>query len=521
MADLLVRAKTVWTFDRAKPKAQAIGIRDGRILSVGNVFGVRESLVHPLELDLEDATVVPGLVDAHGHLAMLGRAAHEVDLAAANSAEEVAELVAERAAQVPPGRWVRGQGWDQNRFPGGAFPDRNALDAKVPGHPVLLERVDGHAALVNAAALAAAGLARGSGGDPPGGQILRDEQGDPTGVLVDTAMELVARCVPPPSAPELERMLAEAAHRCARGGLVGVHDAGMDLDVIEALLRLDERGELPIRVYAMARAGGPRFAQVLQAGPSSKGQVTVKAVKLFLDGALGSRGAALFQEYADAPGERGLITAPEPLAETLAELMQLGFQPSLHAIGDRASALALDALEVASRASQRTDLRPRIEHLQVLRPADLRRFAPLGAVASVQPIHAISDRPWAQARLGPERLQESGYRWRSLAEAGARLAFGSDFPVEPPDPLRGVWAACSRHGWPTTAECLERTAALEAFASGAAWASFEEHETGRIAPGMRADLTAFDRDVVSDPVDALLETEVELVMVAGKATFID
>lgn len=521
MADLLVHAKTVWTFDRAKPKAQAVGIRDGRILCVGNVFEVRESLTRPLELDLEDATVVPGLTDAHGHLVMLGRAAHEVELAAARSAEEVAALVAERAGQVPKGQWIRGQGWDQNRFPGGAFPDRTALDAAVPSHPVLLERVDGHAALVNAAALAVAGITKGSGGDPPGGQILRDELGEPTGVLVDTAMELVLRHLPPPSATELEQLLAEAARRCAAAGLVGVHDAGVDLDVVEALRRLDERGELPIRVYAMARAGGPRFAEILQAGPSSKGLVTVKAIKFFLDGALGSRGAALFQEYADAPGERGLITAPEPFAETLAELMQLGFQPSLHAIGDRANALALDALETAQQASQRTDLRPRIEHVQVLRPGDLRRFAPLGAVASVQPIHAISDRPWAQARLGAERLLESGYLWKSLAEAGARLAFGSDFPIEPPNPLRGLWAACTRHGWPTTAECLERTAAIEAFTTGAAWASFEEAETGRIVPGMRADLTAFDRDIVTEPPEALLETEVELVMVGGKATFSD
>ncbi|MGC4113353.1 MAG: amidohydrolase family protein [Myxococcales bacterium] len=201
--------------------------------------------------------------------------------------------------------------------------------------------------------------------------------------------------------------------------------------------------------------------------------------------------------------------------------MQLGFQPSLHAIGDRANALALDALEVAQRASQRTDLRPRVEHVQVLRPADLGRFAPLGAIASVQPVHAVSDWAWVQARLGAERLNESGYLWKSLAEAGARLTFGSDFPIEPPDPLRGIWAACTRHGWPTTAECLDRAAAIEAFTAGPAWASFEEGETGRIAPGMRADLTAFDRDILSEPPEALLEAEVELVMVGGKATFSD
>ena len=507
LGDLLVRAATVWTLDPARPRAEAVGIRDGVIVAVGGAGDVRGALCRPRELDLGPATVVPGLVDAHGHLLLLGQRLGAVDLSGCRSAEEIASRVAVRASLSPKGAWIRGGGWDQNLFTDGAFPDRAWLDRNVPDHPVFLERVDAHAALLNAAALALTGL--DGSPDPEGGRTLRDPRGRPTGVVLDAAMEAAARHLPRPSQTELEWQLLAAMRACAAVGLVGVHEAGLDRDTFAALARLGSRGELPIRVYAMARFGEPRFEQTLAHGPVVGERLSMRAVKFFLDGALGSRGAALFDDYSDAPGERGLYNGPADLEGALCAVLSAGFQPACHAIGDRANALALDALERAQRRSGRTDLRPRIEHAQVLRPEDLARFSRAGIVASMQPAHAVSDAGWAQRRLGPARLS-CAYAFKALRAAGARLAFGSDFPIEAPDPLRGLLAA--RSG-------LSPSDALEGFTAGAAWAAFEERLAGRIAPGRRADLTAFDRDVLAQPARGLLETRPLLTMVGGECAW--
>jgi len=503
--DTLVRAKTIWTLAPTRPRVEAVGICDGQIAALGSVSEVRSALASPTELDLGGATVVPGLRDAHGHLLLLGQQMREVDLAGTRTSEEIAQRVAARAKSLPAGAWVRGRGWDQNLFEKGEFPDRRALDRLVPGHPVFLERIDGHATLANARALTIAGLDRRAG-DPIGGRILRDPGGEPTGVLVDAAMELLRSHIPAFTRSEVESMLEDAARRCASVGLVGVHDAGTDRDVWDAMQRLVAREKLPLRVYCMARFGEPRFAETLERGPETGDRLTQRCVKLFLDGALGSRGAALFEDYCDEPGNRGLLTGPADLAGELTKLMAAGFQVACHAIGDRANAWALDSIEKARAKSGRSDLRPRIEHAQVLRAGDIARFASLGVIASVQPTHAQSDAGWVATRLGAQRMQ-TAYAIGKLRDAGARLALGSDFPIEDPDPLRGLHAACDPGG-------LSPLQALEGFTLGAAFSAFEEERAGSLAVGMRADLTAFDRDVLSEQ-----GARVVLTMLAGETTF--
>ncbi len=509
MADLLLCARAIHTLAPARPQVQALGIRDGRILALGTPREVRAALHRPRELDLGDAVAVPGLVDAHGHLVLLGRLATDLDLSGADGPEALASRVRERLAAHPTGTWLRGRGWDQNLFPDGRLPDRQALDALVPTTPIFLERIDAHAALVNGVALRLAGIDRNTE-DPQGGRIVRNASGEPTGVLLDAAMEQVARVIPEPGPAALEQQLALALARCAASGLVAVHDAGMDRDVFEALVRLQSQGPLPLRVFAMARWGEPRFEEALARGPETCGDLQLRTVKFFLDGALGSRGAALFEDYADEPGNRGLDTGPTDLAAAFARVTARGFQLACHVIGDRACARALDALESMDGEGRRA-LRPRLEHLQVVRPQDLARAARLGVVASMQPVHHTSDASWVPDRLGSARLDHA-YAWRAVLSAGLPLAFGSDFPIEPPDPLLGLWAATSRSG----PQRLTREEALAAYTTGAAWAVFEESQAGRLAPGRRADVSVFDRDLFEAPLDVLGEARPILTMVGGR-----
>ncbi|MFY3745293.1 amidohydrolase [Anaeromyxobacter sp. Red801] len=524
MDDLLV-VGTLHTLDPARPRAGAALIRDGRFLCVGEPAEcAARAAPGARRLDLGRGSAVPGLVDAHGHVLGLARARREVRCEGAGSAEACAARVAERALATPPGRWIRGRGWDQNRWPGGAFPEAGPLSRAAPGHPVVLFRVDGHACWVNAAALAAAGIGP-STADPPGGRIVRDAAGLPTGVLVDAAMDLVTARLPRPGPEELEELLLAGLDELAALGLTGVHDAGVEPDVLDAYRRLAGAGRLPLRVYAMIDGLAPR--PVLEAElerwrgtPELGGRLEVRAVKLFADGALGSRGAALLEDYADDPGNRGLLlTAPDELRARLEAVVRAGMQPAVHAIGDRAVREVLRAFRDAGPALR--PLRPRVEHLQILQPADLPLLAETGAVASMQPVHATSDAAWVPARLGEgtERLR-GAYAWRSAAAAGAVLAFGSDFPIESPDPRAGLCAAEARRG-PDGApfqpqEAVSREAALRAFTTGAAWAAFAEGRHGMIREGMDADLTAFADDVLGVPVEALPGIRLAATVVGGR-----
>ncbi|MFL5299094.1 MAG: amidohydrolase, partial [Anaeromyxobacteraceae bacterium] len=487
MSDLLLVAQ-VHTLDAERPHAEAALARDGRWVRVGS-WAECSSEARRGARTVEAACAVPGLCDAHGHPFLLGRALLEVDLRGAASEAECAARVEARARGAPAGSWIRGRGWDQNRWPGGAFPSRASLDVASPDHPVVLMRVDGHAAWVNGRALAAAGISAASG-EPPGGRILRDARGAPAGVLVDTAFDPVLRAIPAEAPEEVERALALGLAALAHAGLTEAHDAGATPELLAAYRRLARAGQLPVRVYAMIDGQVPLpelDERILARGPAEEGWLTVRAVKLFADGALGSRGAALLSPYADEPGTTGLLLLEPPeLRERLRRIARAGLQPAVHAIGDRACREVLQAY--VDLRDELLGLRPRVEHLQLLAPEDRGLLRAAGAIASMQPVHATSDGAWVERRLGAGRA-EGAYAWRWALDAGAPLALGSDFPVEDPDPRAGLWAAEARmpagaSGPWTPGQRLTREDALRGFTAGAAYAAFADGRRGAIREGL-------------------------------------
>jgi predicted amidohydrolase YtcJ len=531
-ADLLLEGATVYVAPDAPPARLSILVREGSIAFVGEPAEARRQAAGARAIDLTGRVVVPGLADAHGHLEGLGQAMEIADLRGATDAEEAGRRMAAMAAKLPQGAWVEGRGWDQNRWPDAAFPDARVLDRAVPGRPVLARRVDGHALWVNTAALAAAGVSAATP-DPDGGRILRRPDGSPSGVLVDNAMSMVGKVRPAATPADVERWLVAAANACARVGLTEVQDASAyGPPAIAVLERLSSRGELPIRIYATVSPDEKTLPAEFRRGPRvGRGQefLTVRALKAYADGALGSRGAALLAPYSDEPGWLGLpVMQPARLDDLALAARRNGWQLWIHAIGDRGNRVSLDAFHKAALAvpdAPPGGARPRIEHAQVVAPADLPRFASEGVIASMQPTHATSDMPWAEKRIGPERLA-GAYAWKSLLRSGARLAGGSDFPVESEDPRLGFYAAVTRQdlqgrpagGW-TPAEKLSRAEALALFTTGAAYAAFEEDRRGRIAPRFEADLTAFGSDPMTAPTSAIPSAPVVLTIVGGRVTF--
>jgi len=520
--DLLV-VGALYTLDPARPRAEAALIRGGRFARVGSradcqaAAGPRAAV-----LDLGRGSATSGLADAHGHVLCYGLALLDVDCVGAASAAECAARAAERARSLPPGEWVLGRGWDETAWPDRRPPTAGVLSAAVPDHPVALHRVDGHAAWLNARALALAGIGPATP-DPPGGAIGRDAAGAPSGLLVDNALALLRDALPPPSAAKVEAALGRALAALPRVGLTAVHDAGVDAATLERYRALAEADRLPLRLYAMLDGQAPREVLVEQMArwraTPRVGRLTVQAVKLFADGALGSRGARLFEPYADDPGTSGLdVTPPDELRRRVLLAARAGYQPCVHAIGDRACAETLGHFLAAGREAPLAALRPRVEHLQVLCPGDVPLLRASGAVASMQPTHAISDAPWVAARLGTgtERLR-GAYAWRRVLDAGVPLAFGSDFPVEPPDPRRGLHAAETRAWQPE--QRLTRAEALRAFTAGAAYAERAEARRGLIREGYDADLTAFDGDLLAVPAEALLGLAVTYTIIGGRLAF--
>ncbi|WP_420455242.1 amidohydrolase [Rubrivirga sp.] len=520
---------TVYTVDDARPTAQAFAVEDGRFVAVGTEAEVAAAYPDWPRLDLEGRTVVPGLIDAHAHLMGLGEALLSADLVGTTSKAEIVERLAAFARDLPEGAWVTGRGWDQNDWGGdGAFPTRADLDAAFPDRPVWLGRIDGHAAWANTAALRAAGIDPDAAAPaaPEGGAVLADDRGRPTGVFVDAAEGLVAQALPAPDAAfhaeALERALAETV----RHGLTGVHEAGVPLAAIPLYRQFAADGRFPIRNYVMITPGeiGP-FCDAFPDGVADE-RVVVRSVKVYADGALGSRGAALLTDYADDPGNHGLLFRPDDVIEATARAaMACGLQVNTHAIGDRANRQVLDAYEAAIAATGGGPGRHRIEHSQILSLDDIERFAALGVIASVQPTHATSDMPWAGERLGPDRLR-GAYAWRRLLDSGARLALGSDFPVERVSPLLGFYAAVTRQdvggmpagGWYGN-QVLTRAEALRGFTLDAAYAAFMEDEVGSIAPGKRADFVVLSQDLMAVPPEEILATRVVATYLDGEAVY--
>jgi len=525
-ADLILQHGVFYPVQPAGRVEGSLAVRAGRIVYLGPDAGAARFRGPKTQvIDLAGRTVTPGLIDAHSHLAGLGQALAEVDLTAAPTYDEIVRRVREAAAKVPKGTWVRGRGWDQNLWPEKEFPTHGALSAAVPDHPVWLTRVDGHAALVNARAMEILQIGP-EVQDPSGGRFLRDDQGRPTGVMIDNAMDTVGGRLPAPSVQDRERELRAAARHCLELGLTTVTDMGVGPGQVAAYTNLLHAGELPIRSALFLGDDEPWLATWFERGPQvdPESRLLIRGVKLYADGALGSRGAALLEPYSDDPNNLGLLVSTgDHLLDVSSRAARAGFQVGIHAIGDRGSLVAIDAMEKA--LAGKTDARFRLEHTQVTRVQDLQRMAKLGIVASMQPTHATSDMAWADERLGEGRL-ERAYAWRKVLDFGGRLALGSDFPVESADPRLGLYAAVTRQdlagqpagGW-LPGERLTREEALRGFTLDAAWSLFLDKEVGSLEVGKRADLVVFARDVMTVPEAEIPKVEVDYTLVDGKVQF--
>jgi hypothetical protein len=532
-ADLVVHGGTIRTCDAQHSRPAVMVVKGGRVLALGGEE-LLETYRDAPRLDLGGKAVIPGLIDAHAHLMGLGARKEQVELRDATSYAEVVSRVQEAAGRAPGGAFILGRGWNQELWPDEAMPTHDALSAATPDHPVLLRRVDGHATLANARAMDLAGVTAATP-DPPGGEILRDAEGRPTGVFVDAATDLLPRA---PDADEatLERRALLAQRACFAAGLVGVHDAGVDERTLQVYERLMQRGALKMRINAMLSwdaSGTAEPAPWLQArlarGPvtgAHGGRLSIRAVKIYADGALGSRGAALLEPYADRPDAAGLLQLDR--AELVARVRTCraaGFQAAIHAIGDAANRLALDVYEEVLGADAASDHRFRIEHAQVIALDDIPRFARLGVIASVQPTHATSDMNMAEERVGPERIR-GAYAWRKLLASGARLALGSDFPVESERPLWGLFAAITRQdhqgrpegGWHAE-ERLTPEEALGGFTLDAAWAGFDEPALGSLSPGKVADFVVLPDDPLSCAPSRLVDMRPVATWVGGERVF--
>jgi len=518
---LLITGARIYTLDEHRPTASALAVKDGRIVYVGDDAGAPVGTRMP-HLDAHGATVVPGFIDSHVHMQALGDELETFDLRNARTVAEVAAVVGNEAARRKPGEWVRGRGWDQTNW-GGRFPSADDLAAAAPANPVCLSRVDGHALWVNRKALDLAGITAQTP-DPPGGRIVRTATGEPTGVLIDRAMEVVQQRIPPPTSTEIRSRIALAAGACISVGLTTVHDAGITAQELEAYRDLLAHGELPVRVYAMIGGAGDLWRQYLERGPEIGDRLTVRAIKLIADGALGSRGAALVEPYSDDPGNTGLMMLTRVQIEQVArDAKAHGFQVATHAIGDRANRTVLEAYGAALEGTN--SLRFRIEHAQVVAPADFELFRKFSVIASIQSTHATSDMRWAEARLGPERVK-GAYAWRRFLDLGVPVANGSDFPVESPNPLLGFYAAITRQdregqpeaGW-FPDQRMTREEALRSWTLGGAYAAFEERKKGSLVVGKLGDFVMLSADIMTIPPREILNTRVTMTVTGGDVVY--
>ena len=507
--------------DQQPRKDWAVYVEDGVIREVGPRAELQRA--HPVTntLAVYDGTLLPGLTDAHGHLYGLGTSLSTVNLVNTQSFDEVLARVRERAATTPRGQWIVGRGWDQNDWPVKEFPTAAMLDAAGSDHPVFLRRIDGHAAVVNTAALRAAGVTAATK-DPEGGRIVRDASGNPTGTFIDAAMDLVENHIPEPTPAQRKEAVLAAAQNIAAHGLTGMHDAGIDAATIAAVKELIDEKRFPIRVYAMLGDNAELLRTWFAQGPLHDygGRLTVRSVKLYADGALGSRGAALLEPYSDDPGNVGLMIAkPEHIEDVARRGRAAGFQINTHAIGDRG---VRNVIEAYARAGVVASDRFRVEHLQVIAPDDVAKLVERGIIASMQPTHATSDMYWAEARLGPQRVR-GAYAWRTILDARGRLALGSDFPVEEVNPFHGIYAAVTRQdqagtpagGW-YPSQRLTLAEAVRGFTLDAAYAAFEERSRGTIEPGKLADFTIVAGDLYAMPAAELHRAKVWGTVVGGE-----
>jgi predicted amidohydrolase YtcJ len=524
-ADLVLRNGRVWA-GKGLPAATAVAIRGGRVVAVGAEADVAPWTTPATRVvDLAGRLAVPGFNDAHVHFLSGGFGLLSVDLRGAKDEADLARLIGGHARTLPAGTWIQEGNWDHEAWPSKALPTRRDIDAATPAHPVFVQRLDGHMALANSLALRLAGVTRETK-DPDGGTIVRDASGEPTGVLKDNAADLVAKVIPEASREMNLRAARAALKEAARVGVTTVQD-NSPVDALPTYQELRARGELTARMFVWRYASAmPALVQAgLRSGLGDE-WIRLGALKILADGSMGSGTAAFFAPYSDDARTSGLLLQPVPeLERMIREADAAGFQLAVHAIGDRANSLVLDAFEKAARANGPRDRRFRIEHAQVVRKPDLARFKALGVVASIQPSHCIDDMRWAEKRIGRARARDS-YNFRSFTDAGVAVAFGTDWFVEPLDPRLGLYAAITRElpgggppgGW-FPEEKIPLEDALDLYTRGSAYAEFAEKEKGTLEVGKLADVVVFAADLFRVAPREILTTPVDLTLVGGRVVF--
>ncbi|HXV75122.1 MAG TPA: amidohydrolase [Candidatus Polarisedimenticolaceae bacterium] len=540
-ADLILTNGRLVTVDDARPEAEALAVRGGLILAVGSNDEIARFRGDATEvIDLAGRLAIPGFIEGHAHFTGLGQSLMIVDLRDAHGWDEVVARVAAAADEAPPGEWILGRGWHQEKWDSAPRPDvegypvHDRLSAATPDHPVALTHASGHAAIVNALALEAAGISDDTA-DPPGGTILRDADGRATGVLRETAEGLVERAIeardrersPQAIEERTRRQIELATAECLSNGVTSFQDAGSSFSTVDRLAAAAEDGTLGVRLWVMLNESNAALAQVTERFPlidEHDQMLTVRAVKRVMDGALGSHGAWLLEPYSDLGDSVGLPTiAVEELAQAARIALDRGLQLCVHAIGDRANREVLDVFETAYAEAPDADLRWRVEHAQHLHPDDLPRFADLGVIASMQAVHCTSDGPWVPDRIGTARAATGAYMWRALLDSGAVVTNGTDAPVEEIDPIANFHASVTRRMrdgerfFPE--QRMTREQALRSYTLDAAYAAFEEGLKGSLTPGKLADVTVLSRDIMTVPEEQILDAEVVYTIVGGRLAY--
>ena len=507
-------------------KFSSMVVKGGKIVAIGNDT-ILDKFTKSDLIDLEGQTMLPGITDAHGHVSSLGYTLMQIDLRDSESAYQAAKKIAIYTNQRPFLRWIQGRGWNQVLWPDKKFPNSKILDELVPNKPIWLERIDGHAGWANTKALELAGITTNTL-SPPGGEILRDSSGKPTGILIDNAMDLVTKVIPPYDEKELMQAIEIASNHLISLGITSVHDAGVSAREHRIYRALADKEELLVRLYGMISSTDSELSTILSEGPvtDENDLYSARSVKVYTDGALGSRGAALLQPYSDRPDHTGLLlTSKQTLRDILEDAVLSGFQVAIHAIGDKGNQLALDEIEWSYSSVGGKELRHRVEHAQVVDLKDIPRFKLLNVIPSMQPTHATSDMNMAEDRIGAERLK-GAYAWRTFIDQGSRLASGSDFPIELANPFYGIHAAVTRQnrqnlpikGW-ISEQSISITEAIRSFTIDAAWAAHQETTLGSLEVGKWADFIIIDRDIFNEPQESIWKTKVLQTWIAGAVVY--
>ncbi len=537
-ADLVIYNGNIYTMNEAMPTAGFVAVKDGRIVKIGSAEKAAKWVASAADaLDLQGRTMTPGFIEGHGHFVSLGRSKMELDLNGTKSYDEITAKVAEAVKNAKPGEWIQGRGWHQSKWE--KMPDKmvrgfqthDALSAVSPENPVFLRHASGHAGIANAKAMEIAGITAES--KVVGGEVLRDSRGNPTGIFVDNAMDLIWEHIPKTSPEMIRKAVDFATAECLSNGITTFHDAGASSSEIAIYKEFLNDGKLKARLYVMLAGWEDGLLESwFQNGPEvglGNHFLTIRSIKLSSDGALGSRSAWLLEPYSDRPGHYGSATiSMETVLQTAKDALQHGFQLCTHAIGDRANREVLNQYEqaFAEFPEQSKNARFRIEHAQHLSAQDIPRFGKLGVIAAMQSIHMASDRPWAIDRLGKARIEEGAYVWQKLLQSGAKIMNGTDVPVEPVNPIAGFYAAVTRRtlsgnppGGYEPSQKMTRAQALRSYTLDAAFGGFEENLKGSIEAGKLADFTVFSQDIMTVPEDQLLDTKVDFTIVDGEIAF--